>query len=142
VGRGDVHSRHDNRKLTAVQGRSTRLQVAEQGIAAIVPSAEIQHTPHAWSLHGYRPRLAFVIKLGSVEREFTMDLRNGETWDLTPTDQADEMSRRGYRSIRDDVSGSDVYSYYQGHGNCVTVRLDGQRRVRSIVAGPDFDCRR
>lgn len=55
---------------------------------------------------------------------------------------ADEMSRRGYRSIRDEVSGSDVYSYYEGHGNCVTVRLDRQRRVRSIVAGPEFDCRR
>jgi len=54
---------------------------------------------------------------------------------------ADEMQRRGYRSIRDSVSGSDVYSYYEGHGNCVTVRLDRQRRVRSIVSGPEFDCR-
>ena len=53
---------------------------------------------------------------------------------------ADEMQRRGYRSIRDSVSGSDVYSYYKGHGNCVTVRLDRQRHVRSIVSGPDFDC--
>ena len=55
---------------------------------------------------------------------------------------ADEMSRRGYHSIRDETSGDDVYSYYKGHGNCVTVRLDGRRHVRSIVAGPDFDCRR
>ncbi len=55
---------------------------------------------------------------------------------------ADEMGRRGYHSIRDQVSGSDVYSYYQGHGNCVTVRLDRERHVRSIVAGPEFDCQR
>lgn len=54
---------------------------------------------------------------------------------------ADEMSRRGYRSIRDETSGDDVYSYYKGHGNCVTVRLDGRRHVRSIVAGPEQDCR-
>ena len=55
---------------------------------------------------------------------------------------ADEMGRRGYHSVREEVSGDDVYSYYKGHGNCVTVRLDGRRHVRSIVSGPDFDCKR
>ena len=55
---------------------------------------------------------------------------------------ADEMGRRGYHSVRDAVSGDDVYSYYKGHGNCVTVLLDGRRHVRSIVSGPDFDCKR
>jgi hypothetical protein len=55
---------------------------------------------------------------------------------------ADEMGRRGYHSVRDEVSGNDVYSYYKGHGNCVTVRLDGRRHVRSIVTGPDLDCQR
>jgi len=54
---------------------------------------------------------------------------------------SDEMQRRGYRSIRDEVSGAEVYSYYKGHGDCVTVRLDRSRHVRSIVSGPDSDCR-
>ncbi len=55
---------------------------------------------------------------------------------------ADEMSRRGYHSVRDEVAGNDVYSYYKGHGNCVTVRLDRERHVRSIISGPEFDCQR
>jgi hypothetical protein len=49
---------------------------------------------------------------------------------------ADEMARRGYKSVRDSVAGGYVTSHYQGHGKCVIVNLDTDKRVTSIDEGP------
>lgn len=54
----------------------------------------------------------------------------------------DEMTKRGYEHVKDEPSGSDVYSYWWGHKQCVTVRLDGARKVASIVTGPSVDCKK
>jgi hypothetical protein len=49
---------------------------------------------------------------------------------------ADEMARRGYKSVRDSVAGGYVTSHYQGHGKCVIVNLDTDKKVTSIDEGP------
>lgn len=54
----------------------------------------------------------------------------------------DEMTKRGYEHVKDEPSGSDVYSNWWGHKQCVTVRMDGDRKVASITTGPSADCNR
>jgi hypothetical protein len=49
---------------------------------------------------------------------------------------ADELARRGYKSVRDSVAGGYVTSHYQGHGKCVIVNLDTDKKVTSIDEGP------
>jgi hypothetical protein len=49
---------------------------------------------------------------------------------------ADEMARRGYKSVRNSVAGGYVTSHYQGHGKCVIVNLDTDKKVTSIDEGP------
>jgi hypothetical protein len=49
---------------------------------------------------------------------------------------ADEMARRGYKSVRNSVAGDYVTSHYQGHGKCVIVNLDTDKKVTSIDEGP------
>jgi len=49
---------------------------------------------------------------------------------------ADELARRGYASVRDDVAGGYVTSVYKGHGKCVIVNLDTDKKVTSIDEGP------
>lgn len=54
----------------------------------------------------------------------------------------DALTERGYRHVRDSESGKDVWSNWKNHATkqCVTVHFDGDRRVRSIVNAPAFDC--
>jgi hypothetical protein len=53
----------------------------------------------------------------------------------------DELTRRGYTSVKNEVSGDEVYSYWKSKkGQCVTVRLNASRHVASIVSGPPADC--
>jgi hypothetical protein len=49
---------------------------------------------------------------------------------------ADELARRGYTSVRDEVAGGYVTSHYKGHGQCVIVNLDTDKRVTSVDEGP------
>jgi len=48
---------------------------------------------------------------------------------------ADEMARRGYKSVRDEAAGGYVTSTYKGHGKCVIVNLDTDKRVTSVDEG-------
>ena len=48
---------------------------------------------------------------------------------------ADEMARRGYKSVRDEAAGGYVTSVYKGHGKCVIVNLDTDKRVTSVDEG-------
>jgi hypothetical protein len=50
----------------------------------------------------------------------------------------DEMARRGYTHLRDDVAGDYVTSFYKGHGKCVVVNFDPDRSVSDISIG--FGC--
>ena len=47
----------------------------------------------------------------------------------------DEMTRRGYTHLRDDVAGDYVTSFYKGHGKCVVVNFDPDRSVNNIGIG-------
>lgn len=47
----------------------------------------------------------------------------------------EEMARRGYRSVREEAAGGYVTSVYKGHGRCVVVNLDTDKRVTSIDDG-------
>jgi hypothetical protein len=49
---------------------------------------------------------------------------------------ADEMARRGYKSVRDEAAGGYITSFYKGHGKCVIVNLDTDKRVTSVDEGP------
>ncbi len=54
----------------------------------------------------------------------------------------DELTRRGYTSVKNEVSGDEVYSYWKSKkGECVTVRFNASRHVASIVSGPAVDCK-
>jgi len=48
---------------------------------------------------------------------------------------ADEMARRGYKCVRDEAAGGYVTSVYKGHGKCVIVNLDTDKRVTSVDEG-------
>lgn len=53
----------------------------------------------------------------------------------------DALTKRGYKQVKNEVSGDDVYSYWKSaNGQCVTVRLNASRHVESIVSGPPADC--
>ena len=77
--------------------------------------------------------------VGQTPRDL-IDLQNSM---LVGGEVADAMADRGYRHVRDQVSGADVYSYYQSRSTsqCVVVRLDGERQIMSIVYGTPQDCR-
>ncbi len=47
----------------------------------------------------------------------------------------EEMARRGYKSVREEAAGGYVTSVYKGHGKCVIVNLDTEKRVTSIDEG-------
>jgi hypothetical protein len=51
----------------------------------------------------------------------------------------DELTRRGYKRLHDDVSGDDVYSYWKKPKmkNCVVVHLDVNRAVSSVAYASD-----
>ena len=56
----------------------------------------------------------------------------------------DEMVRRGYKHVRNDAAGDDLWSYWhsKGGGQCVVVHMDAQRRVSSVVNAPSTDCKK
>lgn len=122
-----------NKVKRSFEGDAQVYKWEHKKIFVTFPRQHGQNEHHRDQHHGSRP---------TPHGETPPELRDLVDGRYVGGEVADEMNRRGYRSIRDDVSGSDVYSYYEGRGNCVTVRLDRQRRVRSIVAGPEFDCRR
>jgi hypothetical protein len=47
----------------------------------------------------------------------------------------DEMARRGYKSVSEQAAGGYVTSIYKGHGKCVVVNMDTDKRVTSIDPG-------
>jgi hypothetical protein len=47
----------------------------------------------------------------------------------------EEMARRGYKSVREEAAGGYVTSVYKGHGKCVIVNLDTDKRVTSVDEG-------
>lgn len=47
----------------------------------------------------------------------------------------DELARRGYTHLRDEVAGDYVTSFYRGHGKCVVVNFDPDRSVSDISVG-------
>jgi len=47
----------------------------------------------------------------------------------------EELARRGYESVREEAAGGYVTSVYKGHGKCVIVNLDTDKRVTSIDDG-------
>ncbi len=47
----------------------------------------------------------------------------------------EEMARRGYKSVREEAAGGYVTSVYKGHGKCVIVNLDTEKRVTSVDEG-------
>ena len=48
---------------------------------------------------------------------------------------ADELARRGYQNVRHEAAGGYVTSVYKGHGKCVVVNMDTDKRVTSIDPG-------
>ena len=47
----------------------------------------------------------------------------------------EEMARRGYKSVSEQAAGGYVTSIYKGHGKCMIVNLDTDKRVTSIDEG-------
>lgn len=47
----------------------------------------------------------------------------------------EEMARRGYKSVSEQAAGGYVTSIYKGHGKCMIVNLDTDKRVTSIDQG-------
>jgi hypothetical protein len=47
----------------------------------------------------------------------------------------DELARRGYKSVSEQAAGGYVTSIYKGHGKCMIVNLDTDKRVTSIDEG-------
>lgn len=68
------------------------------------------------------------------------DLVNGK---LVGGEVDDELTRRGYQSVKNEVSGDDVYSYWRkaSTGSCAIVRFDKSRHVASVAAAPATDCK-
>jgi len=56
----------------------------------------------------------------------------------------DELMRRGYEHIKDDVNEPDVWSYWRrkGSSECVVVHFDAKRVVQSIAPGLESSCKR
>ena len=47
----------------------------------------------------------------------------------------EEMVRRGYKRVRQEAAGGYVTSVYKGHGKCVIVNLDTDKRVDAVDEG-------
>jgi hypothetical protein len=47
----------------------------------------------------------------------------------------EELGRRGYKSVREEAAGGYVTNVYKGHGKCVIVNLDKDKRVTSVDEG-------
>jgi len=47
----------------------------------------------------------------------------------------EELARRGYKSVSEQAAGGYVTSVYKGHGKCMIVNLDTDKRVTSIDEG-------
>lgn len=98
--------------------------------------------------HIYKwPNKKIIVSFGSRASQSSAGGSSGELQDMVHGrwvggEVADEMARRGYQSVRDDVVGSHVKSFYKGHGQCVAVTLDGKRRVDSIDTKAQSDCHR
>lgn len=93
-----------------------------------------------------------------------IDLRNGATFSLSPGNEHpgdtphdlkdlpggqlvggevdDEMVRRGYRYVRDEQSGGQVWSrWHSNHGgHCVVVHMGEKRHVKSVANAAKSDC--
>ena len=53
----------------------------------------------------------------------------------------DELTRRGYKSVKNEVQGDQVYSYWKSSkGQCVVVHFNASRHVESIVPGLASSC--
>jgi hypothetical protein len=53
----------------------------------------------------------------------------------------DELTRRGYKQVKSDVQGDEVYSYWKSSkGSCVVVHLDASRHVASVAPGLASSC--
>ncbi len=67
------------------------------------------------------------------------DLRNlvGGKW--VGAEVEDEMSRRGYRHVKDSQSGGEIWSNYRpaSGGQCVVVHMNADRRVSSVAYGTE-----
>jgi hypothetical protein len=68
------------------------------------------------------------------------DLVNGR---LVGGEVDDELTRRGYKSVKNEASGDDVYSYWRksSDGSCAIVRFDKSRHVASVATAPELDCK-
>lgn len=55
----------------------------------------------------------------------------------------DEMVRRGYRHVRDEQSGGQIWSYWRSNhgGHCVVVHMGEKRHVKSVANAMDSSCR-
>jgi hypothetical protein len=71
------------------------------------------------------------------------DLRDLVDGHLVGGEVDDELRARGYRHVKNDVSGRDVWSNWRHpkRETCISVHFD-DGRVRSIVDAPEFDCQR
>jgi len=53
----------------------------------------------------------------------------------------DELMRRGYKQIKSDVQGDEVYSYWKSsQGRCVVVHLNASRHVASVAPALESSC--
>jgi len=52
----------------------------------------------------------------------------------------DEMIARGWTQVKNDVAGTEVYSYWRKGKHCVIVHFDEPRKVKSIAPGLESSC--
>jgi hypothetical protein len=65
-----------------------------------------------------------------------ISLRNGDSWSLTPGDGVNPYrDQKGNRVVRT-VEGQDQVYHHKGHGKCVIVNQDADKKVASIDEGP------
>jgi hypothetical protein len=55
----------------------------------------------------------------------------------------DEMMRRGYRHVRDEQSGGQIWSYWRANhgGHCVVVHMGEGRHVKSVANAMESSCK-
>jgi hypothetical protein len=89
--------------------------------------------------HIFHPQL----KLAFVHcREHCTVRISPESGTTTYIKDLQKLTRRGYKQVKNDVQGDEVYSYWKSSkGRCVVVHFNASRHVASIAPGLESSCK-
>jgi hypothetical protein len=77
-------------------------------------------------------------EVGQTPRDL-IDIQNSM---LVGGEVEEAMNQRGYKQVKSDTTGEEMWSYYRSRssGQCVVVHLDAERQIQSIVNALPSSC--